>query len=109
METVPAAAGPPIMGVMTAGFVFLVVYVFTRISNDGVGRYNASKKAFIVGTIGMSMMVFLESLNAWRRILPPIEDPFLYQPVWMVPLFVSIPFFLVTLLDLILQWIKLRE
>ncbi|MHA2200967.1 MAG: hypothetical protein ACXABN_13885 [Candidatus Thorarchaeota archaeon] len=109
METVPAAPGPPIMGVMAAGFVFLAVYVFARISSDGIGRYNACKRALVLCTIGMAIMVFLESLNAWRRILPPIEDPSIYPPVWMVPFFISIPFFSVILLDLAFQRVMLRN
>ncbi|MHA2159701.1 MAG: hypothetical protein ACXABE_12420 [Candidatus Thorarchaeota archaeon] len=109
METVPAAAGPPVMGVMAAGFVFLAVYVFARISSEGVGRYNACKRTLGFGTVGMAIMVFLESLNAWRRILPPIEGPSIYLPVWIAPLFVSFLFISVLLIDLAFQWALLRD
>jgi len=109
METVPAIPGPPIMGVIAAGFVFLVIYIFARLSSDGVGRYNACKKAFVLGTIFLSIMVFIESLNAWRRILPPIEVPSYYMPVLIVPLIVSIPFFFVVLIDVVFQRVKLRD
>jgi len=109
METIPVTPGPPIMGVITAGFVFLVIYAFARLSSTGVSRYNACKKAFFLGTILLSIMVLVESLNVWRRILPPIEDASIHMPDLIVPLIVSIPFFLVILIDLSIQWVKLKD
>jgi hypothetical protein len=109
MQTYPAVPPNPLFGELAWGFVLIIIYVFARIADDGEGRYIGCKRALSFGILGMTVVALLESLNYWNWSLqiPSIKaNPFL---VWGVSMLIGLPFIIVPMIDLAVQWYRLRK
>ena len=83
--------------------------MFARIAGEGEGRYIGCKRALSVGILGMAVVALLESLNywIWSLQIPPFEaNPFL---IWGVSMLIGLPFVIVPMIDLTVQWYHLRK
>ncbi|MBY8996287.1 MAG: hypothetical protein KGD60_01050 [Candidatus Thorarchaeota archaeon] len=109
MQGYPAAPPNPLFGILSWGFVIIIIYGFVRLSTDGEDRFNGCKKALYFGVLGMVIVTLIESLIFWNwslQIPVVIANPLL---VWGVSMMLGLPFIVIPMIDLAVQWYFLRK
>jgi hypothetical protein len=107
--TVPAPPPNPLFGILSWGFVFLVIYVFAKIATEGENRYTICNRIVVLGIVGIVLISLLESINYWRwTLLTPSDDvnPLL---IWPVLFMIGFIFIIIPVLDLAMQRYQLRK
>lgn len=107
MQTYPAPPPNPLFGIITWGFVFLVIYGFVRLSSEGEARFSASKKTISLGLVGLVIITLLESLNLWIWFLQ--VEPVNYFVIVIGSMMIGLLFIIIPMIDLAVQWYILRS
>lgn len=109
MQQSPPVPPNPLIGILAWGFVFLFIYAFVRLANEGEGRYHACKRAIIVGLLGIIIVALLESIYFWSWNLQNTPLDVSLFLVWGVTMMFGLIFIVVPVIDLAVQRLLLRQ
>ncbi|MGD9397700.1 MAG: hypothetical protein PVJ05_14795 [Candidatus Thorarchaeota archaeon] len=109
MQQSPPVPPNPLFGILAWGFVFLFIYAFVRLANEGEGRYHRCKRAIIVGLLGIIIVVLLESIYYWSWSLQSNQLDVSLFLVWGITMMFGLIFIVVPAIDLAVQRLLLRQ
>jgi len=96
----------PLFTPITAGFLIIVIYVYVKISTEGVNRFEACRKTILVG----GAFIYAGSFFEWMiYFLYPFQYVFALYIRLIISFILGSIFIATMCIDLAIQWVLLKK